>query len=182
MSSCRSRFTCKPLHTRRHFPILCAMHSGAIEKRTPIALVLLATLSLVSPLLSAETPTPETLKGFDNYGKAAEARSNEELAAKKNFLWLNVLPEGERERTYLLTRKQTIIQHSASCSSQDCSSIPGGIIHDWTGLTFVRGVTLAQPLTTLQDYDRDAEYYRPTVLRAKLLSRAGNSYRVFLRL
>jgi hypothetical protein len=158
------------------------MYSAAIEKRTPLALILLATLSLVSPLLSAETPTPETLKAFDNYVKAAEAHSNEELAAKKNFLWLNVLPEGERERTYLLTRQQTIIQHSASCSSRDCSSIPGGIIHDWTGITFVPGVTLAQTLTILQDYDRDAEYYRPTVLRAKLLSNAGNSYRVFLRL
>ena len=84
--------------------------------------------------------------------------------------------------TDLLKRQQTIIRHSASCSSRDCSNIPGGIIHDWTGITFVPGVTLQQTLTALQDYDRDADYYRPTVLRAKLLSRAGNSFRVFLRL
>ena len=71
---------------------------------------------------------------------------------------------------------------TASGASRDCSNIPGGIIHDWTGITFVPGVTLQQTLTALQDYDRDTDYYRPTVLRAKLLSRAGNSFRVLLRL
>ncbi|HXM91321.1 MAG TPA: hypothetical protein VN974_07225 [Candidatus Dormibacteraeota bacterium] len=159
------------------------MHSGAIQKRTRIALILLATLSLVSPPLSAETPAPETLKAFDGYVKAAEARTNEELAASKDFLSIDVLPEPERERTYhLLQRQQTIIRRSASGASRDCSNIPGGIIHDWTGITFVPGVTLQQTLTALQDYDRDTDYYRPTVLRAKLLSRAGNSFRVLLRL
>jgi hypothetical protein len=158
------------------------MHSAAIEKRTRIALILLATLSLVSPLLSAEPPAPETLKAFDSYVKASEARGNEELAVRENFLWLDLLPERERERNYLTTRQQTIIRHSPFCSSRDCSNIPGGIIHDWTGITFVPGVTLQQTLATLQDYDRDAEYYRPTVLGAKLLSRAGNSFHVFLRL
>jgi len=165
------------------FPHSARMHSAAIQKRTRIGLILLASLSLASPPLSAETPAPNTLKAFDSYVKAAEARNNEELAASKNFLWVDGLPERERERTYrLLKRQQTIVRHSASCRSRDCSNIPGGIIHDWTGITFVPGVTLAQTLTALQDYDRDADYYRPAVLRAKLLSRTGNSFRVFLRL
>ena len=180
MNSRWPQFTCKALHTHCYLRILRGMHSAAIEKRTRIAL--LATLSLVSPLVSAETPAPETLKAFDSYVKASEARGNEELAVRENFLWLDLLPERERKRNYLRTRQQTIIQHSAFCSSRDCSNVPGGIIHDWTGITFVPGVTLQQTLTALQDYDRDADYYRPTVLRAKLRSREGNSFRVFLRL
>ncbi len=165
------------------FPHIASMHSPAIQKRARITLILLASLSLASPILLAETPTPETLKAFDSYVQAAEARNNEELANSKNFLWIHALPEPERERTYrLLSRQQTIVRHSASCRSRDCSNIPGGLIHDWIGITFVPGVTLQQTLTALQDYDRDADYYRPTVLRAKLLSRAGNSFRVFLRL
>jgi hypothetical protein len=159
------------------------MYSPVIQKRTRILLILLASLSLASPVLSAEIPSPETMKAFDTYVQAAEARNNEELLARKNFLWLDTLPVFERERTYLLLkRQQTIIRHSASCASRDCSNIPGGLIHDWTGITFVPGVTLQQTLAALQDYDRDADYYRPTVLRAKLLSRAENSFRVFLRL
>ena len=159
------------------------MHSLAIQKRARIAFILLAGLALASPILPAETPTPETLKAFDSYVAAAETRNNEELAARKNFLWLDVLPESERERTYdRLKRQQTVIRHSASCASRNCSNIPGGMIHDWTGIAFVPGVTLQQTLSAIQDYDRDADYYRPTVLRAKLLSREGNSFRVFLRL
>ena len=165
------------------FPHIALMHPATIQKRTRIALILLANLTLTSPLLSGETPTPDTLKAFDNYVQAAEARNNEELAARKNFLFLEVLPRREREDTYrLLKRQQTIIRHSSSCASRDCSNIPGGVIHDWTGITFVPGITLQQALSALQDYDRDADYYRPTVLRAKLLSREGNSFHVFLRL
>jgi hypothetical protein len=164
------------------FPHIARMHSLAIQERTRGALIL-AGLSLATRLLSAETPAPETLKAFDSYVTAAETRNNEELAARKNFLWLDVLPEPERERNHrLLKRQETIIQHSASCVSRDCSNVPGGIIHDWTGITFVPGVTLQQTLAALQDYDRDADYYQPTVLRAKLLSRDGNSFRVLLRL
>jgi hypothetical protein len=165
------------------FPHIARMYSAATRKSTRIALILLASLTLASPLLPVEIPTPETLKAFDTYVKSTEVRNNEELAARKNFLWVDALPDPERERTYrLLKHQQTIIRHSASCNSQECSNIPGGIFHDWTGITFVSGVTLQQALSALQDYDRDADYYRPTVLRAKLLSRAGNSFRVFLRL
>jgi hypothetical protein len=165
------------------FPHIAGMHSATLQKRRRIALFLLANFSLASTLLSAETPTPDTLKAFESYIQAAEARNNEELAARKNFLFLDVLPQREREDTYrLLKRQQTIIRHSFSCGSRDCSNIPGGIIHDWTGITFVPGITLQQALSALQDYDRDADYYRPTVLRAKLRSREGNSFHVFLRL
>jgi hypothetical protein len=159
------------------------MYSPVIQKRTRILLILLASLSLASPILLAETPSPKTTKAFNTYIEAAEARNNEELLTRKNFLWLDTLSASERERTYLLLkRQQTIIRRSASCASRDCSNIPGGLIHDWTGITFVPGVTLQQTLTALQDYDRDADYYRPTVLRSKLLSREGNSFHVFLRL
>jgi hypothetical protein len=90
---------------------------------------------LVSPL-SAETPAPETLKAFDSYVRSAEAHSNEELVARKNFLWVDVLPYPERERTYhRLKRQQTIVRHSASCASRGCPNISGGLIHDWTGIT-----------------------------------------------
>jgi hypothetical protein len=165
------------------FPHIARMHQAAIRKHIRTALILFANLSLASPLLSGQTPTPDTLKAFDNYVQAAEARNNEELAARKNFLILDVLPRREREdANRLLRRRQTIIRHSVSCASRDCSNIPGGIIHDWTGITFVPGVTLQQTLTALQDYDRDADYYHPTVLRAKLLSREGKSFHVFLRL
>jgi hypothetical protein len=183
MSRSRSRFTRQALNAYRDFGILPRMHYAPTQKRTRSTHIFLAALGLASPLCAAQTPSPETLKAFDTYVQAAEARNNEELVTRKKFLWLDDSPERERERTYrLLKRQQTIIRHSASCASRDCSNIPGGLIHDWTGITFVPGITLRQTLTALQDYDRNADYYRPTVLRAKLFSREGNSFHVFLRL
>src|ERR1700676_3609812 len=90
------------------FPHIARMHRATIQKSTRIALLLLASSALAAPLLSAETPAPEATKAFDSYVQAAEARNNEELAAMRNFLWVDVLPERERERTYrLLNRQQT---------------------------------------------------------------------------
>jgi hypothetical protein len=63
-----------------------------------------------------------------------------------------------------------------------CTEVPGGIIHDWTGLVFVSSVSLAQVLSQLEDYDRDTLYYQPEVVKAKLVSKAGDEFRVFLRL
>lgn len=159
------------------------MHRAAIQTHNRIAFTFLLFLNLSPFALSAETPAPQTLKFFDAYVKSAEACNNSGLLAHQNFLLPDLLPQSEREHTYqLLKRQQTIVRHSASCSSRDCPTIPGGIIHDWTAITFIPGVTLQQTLATLQDYDRDTDYYRPTVIRAKLLSHAGNSYRVYLRL
>src|ERR1700722_1379202 len=148
------------------FPHIAPMHSPVIQKRTRMPLILLTSLSLslASPIVLAETPSRETTKAFDNYIQTAEADNNEELLAGKNFLWLDTLPASDRERTYLLLkRQQTIIRHSASCASRDRANIPGGLVHDWIGITFVPGVTLQQTLSVLQDYDRDADYYRPAV-------------------
>ena len=165
------------------FPHIAFMHRATIQKHTRTALLLLANFSLASPLLAAETPTPNTIKVFDSYVQAAETRNNEELLARKTFLLPDVLPTRQREDTYrLLKHHQTIIRHSSACASRDCLNPPGGIIHDWTGIIFVPGITLQQALSALQDYDRDADYYRPTVLSAKLLSREGNSFHVCLRL
>ncbi len=60
--------------------------------------------------------------------------------------------------------------------------VSGGLIHDWVGITFVPGVSLLQTLSALQDYDRDAAYFRPEVVQSKLLASSGSEFRVFLRL
>src|ERR1700693_4236115 len=99
------------------------MHSAAIQKRTRVPLMLLPSLTLTSPLCSGETPVPETMKAFETYVQAAEARNNEELVSKKTFLWIDDLPQPERERTYsLLKRQQTIIRRSPSCAPRYCAN------------------------------------------------------------
>ena len=59
--------------------------------------------------------------------------------------------------------------------------VPGGIIHHWVGVVFVPGATLDQAVALLQDYDRHADVYKPTVARSKLLARSGDTFTVYLR-
>ena len=60
--------------------------------------------------------------------------------------------------------------------------VPDGMVHHWIGIVFIPGVTLAQLLPVVQDYDRRAELYKPEVTASHLISHQGNDYRFFLRL
>ena len=145
--------------------------------------IILLSVSLTASSLRADHPTPETLDAFDHYVKASEARGREELASKHNFLWIEALPERDREQNYeTLKRGQTVIQRFKGCRLPGCAATPDGLIHDWIGIVFIPGGSLAQALAALQDYDHDSDYYRPQVVQSRLLTRSGDSFRIFLRL
>ncbi len=154
-----------------------------IPAAAPRALALLILIfAIAASPMRADGPSPAAVKAFDNYTAAAESHTREDLAAGGNFLYIDTLPQPERAKNYALLRHgQTLVHNSAKCPAPPCT-IPGGLIHDWTAIVFVPGVTLAQTLATLQDYDRDAIYYQPQVIASKILDRSGNRFQVFLRL
>ncbi|MGB9431722.1 MAG: hypothetical protein WBQ89_05735, partial [Candidatus Acidiferrum sp.] len=49
------------------------------------------------------------------------------------------------------------------------------------GIIFIPGVKIDDVLSVLQDYDHQTTYYAPDVERARIESRNGNEFRVFLR-
>jgi hypothetical protein len=115
--------------------------------------------------------------------QAQESRDQQDLAANKNFLWMDTQPSPDREKVYTaLKQGQIIVRPTAACALPDCPDPPGALIHDWSAIAFIPRATLAQTLATLQDYQRAAEYYSPQVIRSRLLSRSGDNFRVFLRL
>ncbi len=131
--------------------------------------------------MRAEQLKPATVSGFERYIKSKEARGTRELTDGNNFLLIDALPHQERNEAYAdLKQGQTIVRRSDECA--DCTSIPGGLIHDWTGIVFIPGITLQEALSALQDYDSDAQYYQPQVVSSKLLKRSGDDFHVFLRL
>lgn len=131
---------------------------------------------------SAAKLSDKTVRAFEKYIRDAEMRSEADLAARRNFLWIDTLPVEQREEAYAdLQSGRVLIQQSDDCGAAKCA-IPGGLIHGWTGVVFVRGISLPQALAKLQNYGRAAEYYKPEVLQSKLLERNGDDFRVFLRL
>lgn len=139
-------------------------------------------LALMRPCRATEL-SAQTARRFDQYIQAKEAREDRDIAARRNFLWIDGLAPAEKAKDYAeLKEGQILAQRSSDCDTQSCTSIPGGLIHDWVGIVFVPGVSMAHVLAVLQDYDRDAEYYKPEVVKAKLESKSGDDYRVYLRL
>lgn len=158
-----------------------------MPQTTSKSLSLLAILivgAVVAPYSSlAAQLTAKTAQAFDEYVAAKEASGDRDLAAKQNFLYIDALPQGEATAAYSkLGQGQILVQRDEECSTPACTSIPGGLIHDWIGIVFVPGVSLSRALATLQDYDHDAIFYPSEVVKSKLLAKSPNEFRICLRL
>src|SRR5574337_1419879 len=145
--------------------------------------LLLGTLLAAAGLLAATAsgrpadvaPGPEpvqlkqrTLDAFDHYMRLTEARNDEELRRGTPFLWVDGLPEAQRQAAYAELRAgQVRMERLETRAAGRPIPCPDGLIHHWVGAVFVPGATLAQTLRLLQDYDKHAVYYKPDVQRSK---------------
>lgn len=150
--------------------------------------VWLSAAFAVSAALALPTPvaaqlSSETARTFDRYVSAKEAHGESELALKQNFLYIDSLPWDLKNEGYAkLKGGQILVQPDPERAAAACRSIPGGLIHDWIGVIFVPGISIAQALATLQNYDRDSEYYHSEVVKSKLLAKSGDDFHIYLRL
>ena len=155
----------------------------AISSAIAIGTALIASIGIGVRPARAEQLQKETAAAFDQYIRLKEARDTYQISGGQAFLWIDTLAQPLAGEAYAkLKRGQVLTRRNQDCGALDCSAIPGGLIHDWVGVVFIPGVSLAQAMSALQDYDRDADYYRPQVLKSKLLGRSGDTFHVFLRL
>ncbi len=119
-----------------------------------------------------------TVAAFDRYARLSEAQAD----GPGPFLHVDSLPAAERgSRLGELHAGQLMIERGVTREAGQPIDVPGGLIHHWIGAVFVSGATVNQAVSLLQDYDHHAEIYRPAVARSKLVSRAGDVFRVDLR-
>ncbi|HYW67109.1 MAG TPA: hypothetical protein VFB10_10425 [Candidatus Dormibacteraeota bacterium] len=129
----------------------------------------------------ASSLQPATIRAFENYVAAVEARSGKSLA-QGDFFWLDELAKQKKEEAYeRLKGGKVELRHVSGEEEGRNSTIPGGMIHDWQGMIFIPGAKLDEVLSLLQDYGRHATYYAPDVERAKIEAHDGNHFRVFMR-
>jgi len=140
-----------------------------------------------APVVQAREPAlpklkSETREAFDRYVKLVELRNEAELKRGTSLLWIDGLPEVQRQEAYAaLKRGEVKMQKLEILDNDKPIDCPGGMIHHWTGVVFIPGANLKDVLGVLEDYDRHAEYYAPDVERSKIESRDGDHFRVFLR-
>lgn len=116
-------------------------------------------------IVSAAQLRPATLEAWNDYVKAAEVRLRSDEASQ--IPWMDQIP-GVRER---LRRGEIVAWPATATHSR---AVPHGMIHDWSGAIFIPRTSVREVLSVIEDYDRYADYYGPTIRWAKLLSRNGD--------
>jgi len=129
----------------------------------------LVLLSLVFTAQAAELK-PETVKAWQEYVQSATAGMQEHLRPESRFLkieenqdWVNRVRTGE-----------ILVLPGGSPSLK---KVPSGLIHDWLGAAFIAHARLNDVLSAVRDYDRYEDFYRPTVIDSRSLSRSGHGDR-----
>jgi hypothetical protein len=139
---------------------------------------------IVAPLPTSATElSTEAVQGFDQYVRLTERRMQGELGPGGVFLWIDGLPEPRRsDANARLQRGEVISARMQTSDPSGQSSTPGALIHHWVGTVFIPGASLRQALALVQDYDHHSEYYKPEVEKSKTIERAGDDFKVYLRL
>jgi hypothetical protein len=118
-------------------------------------------------LLSAAFPSQgaelkqETIDAWDQYLAAANASMLER--AQGRFLWA----DESADRLRRIRAGEVVV----SPLGHGPQAVPGGLIHHWIGAAFIPGARIDDVIAVVRDYDRYTEFYKPSVIGAKTLSR-----------
>jgi hypothetical protein len=149
--------------------------------RQAAALTLAALLLLPTPATAADLRA-NTLEAFNHYVERSEASMEGEAARGPGFLRVDRLPEAQRDAAHESLRQGKVaIERLETLDGGKRIAVPGGMIHHWIGTVFIPGATLAKTLELVEDYDHHQEYYKPDVMRSKILRHEGNEFLVALR-
>ncbi len=131
--------------------------------------VLIAAVAALAVHCCATELTPETSRAFDRYTSLVE----KQLSAG-SFLYTGARADPKSTAR----RGETVVVDTKIADVP----VPDGLIHDWLGVLFISGASIAGVQVVMQDYDGYKHIYQPDVADSKLLSRDGAHFRVFLRL
>lgn len=125
---------------------------------------------------------PTTAEAFDRYVKLTEAQIASDDQHDQAFLWVERLPAARPAKIESELREgKVVIERLQTLDGGKPIACPGGMIHHWIGTVFIPGATLQQVLSFVQDYDHQAEYFRPDVMKSKILRHEDGNYLVNLR-
>jgi len=126
---------------------------------------------------------PAASQSFDRYILLTENRMNDERSGRSGFLWMDRLPDAERQKTAARIRRgEIVIGRLQTRESGQVIRFPDALCHHWVGTALIPGARLASVVTLMQAYDKYPDVYRPEIRRARVLSRSGDHFKVSLQL
>ena len=156
-----------------------------MTSRRPIAMawLLLLVMHLIAPPDGACAKLgSKTLDAWNKYVQLTESRIAAELDGKRGFLAIDFKNESEvaKMRSTLKNGEVWIEQLRTTANGREIP-VEDGLIHHWFGSIFVPNVTLDRLLGWVQSYDQHERYFKE-VEKSKLLSRDGDTFKIYLRL
>ncbi len=108
----------------------------------------------------------ETVTAWNAYLQAEQARMNDRLHNQAAFLWIDAAPDRVRR----VHAGQILV---APVGEHMPKRVPGGLVHHWTGASFIPDVRLTDVLTVVRSYDHYKEFYGPTVIASTMMAPAA---------
>jgi len=128
---------------------------------------------LVAPAASVGAELKEeTLKTWDAYIQTVNAQMRGRLQGP--FLWVDEEPD----RVDRVRAGEILV---SSVGPKNPKPVPSGLIHDWMGAAFIPNARLSDVLSAVRDYGRYKEFYKPTVVDARLLGTDGGCDKYSMR-
>lgn len=121
-------------------------------------------ISLVSPA-----------DAFEEYARAVKNRIEEDGSS---FLRLAQSAQARAR----LRQGEILTSTAAALGVKPSVAVPGGQVQHWIGSIFVPGITLAEAIPRLQDYDQRKRFMWPEVIESRQLDRQGDDFQAYLRL
>jgi hypothetical protein len=146
--------------------------------------LLFAATMIQAPEVAKAELKPRTVKAFDRYVEATQARIDGELARPGEFLYIDGLTAERRAEVLEAFRRGEIYIERLRTRDADGGEIeiPDGLVHHWIAAVFVPGATIAHAIALAQDYDHHQDYYQPEVVGSRLENREGNDFKIYYRL
>ena len=93
----------------------------------------------------------------------------------RTFLWSDEFP---------IVRQQLLKGTVIAQPVQGNGIVPlkGGLVQDWRGAVFIPHASLPEVLSVVQDYDHHRDVYKPDIADAKIESRQGDEFVVYMRI
>jgi hypothetical protein len=123
---------------------------------------------------------PRTVKAWDTYVAATEARIQNELGSARGFLVSDFAPEGVGARARLL-RGEIVMSEMTTTAGASTLEVPAGLVSHWRGSILVPGLTLATLLHRLQ-HPSERGPFPPDVVALRVLERKPDAVTLFIRM
>ena len=128
---------------------------------------------LVAPAVSHGAELKEeTLKTWDAYIQTVNSQMRDRRQG--SFLWVDEEPD----RVERVRAGEILV---SSVGQKNPKAVPSGLIHDWMGAAFIPNARLTDVLSAVRDYGRYKEFYKPTVVDARLLGTDGSCDKYSMR-